>query len=84
LSRELTGWGEYQGADSVLLLCAVTIGQELQKRQGETGRFARAGLSAGQDVLSFKDDGDCPALNGSWLAVALIGNGTEQFGRKAE
>jgi hypothetical protein len=58
--------------------------QALQEGKSEAGRLTRAGLSAGKDVLAGKDVGDCPLLDRGRLAVPLVRDRAQQFGRQAE
>jgi hypothetical protein len=59
-------------------------GQPLQKRQGEAGGLAGAGLRGAEKVASCEDDGNGLGLNRGGLGIALLGNCAEQLGREAE
>src|SRR5512139_2339469 len=72
LGSKLASRCKDQGTDALLPLGSSALTQTLQQRQGKTSSFTRAGLRTGQDVLAFKNDGDCLALNGGWVGVALI------------
>ena len=51
--------------------------QPLQQRQGKSGGLAGAGLRAGENVAPLQNDGDGLAAEWVWLAIALVGHGTE-------
>jgi len=56
----------------------------LQHRQREAGGLAGAGLGGGEQIAAGENDGDGLRLDGRGLGVALLGDGAEQLGRKAE
>jgi hypothetical protein len=60
------------------------LGQALQYGQGEPCRLAGAGLCRREQVASGKNQWNGLSLNGRGRGVTLLGNSTEQFGRKAE
>ena len=62
----------------------LAVREALEDRQHERGGLAGAGLGAGEEVAAGEDDGDRLALDGRGLRVALVGHGTEQFGRQPE
>ncbi len=58
--------------------------QSLQHRQRKAGRFAGAGLGAGQHIAAFEDERNGLLLDRGCLVVTLFFDRTQQFGRKAE
>jgi hypothetical protein len=58
--------------------------ETLQHRQREPGGLAGARLGRGEQVASRENDGNGLRLDGSGLGVALLGDGAEQLGGKAE
>ena len=64
------------GAGSVL--------QALQQGQGEACGLAGARLGGGLQVAAGEDYGDGAGSGPGWARVALFGDRTQQFGRKAE
>jgi hypothetical protein len=58
--------------------------EQLQHRQREAGRLARAGLRRREQVAPGEYYGDGLRLYGGGLRIALLGDRFEQLGRKPE
>ena len=58
--------------------------QVLQQRQAEGGGLAGAGLGAGQQIVAGQHQRDGLLLDRGGGFVALLGQGTQQEGRKAQ
>jgi len=58
--------------------------QALEHRQREARRLAGARLGAGHNVAPVEDGGNRLHLHRRGLGVALLGDGTAQFGQQAE
>ena len=56
----------------------------LQERQGKSSCFTGSGLGATHQILAGKNNGNRLRLNRRWDGVALLGDGLQQFRRKAE
>ena len=87
LDGELTGRRQDQHSDGVPGRREAAVGvpsEALQCRQNERGRLAGSGLGCGKDVASGQDEGNCRALDGRRLRVALSRNCGEKVGREAE
>ena len=65
-------------------LLALGAGEDVQARQREGGRFARAGLGGGDDVAALEDERDGLGLNGGRLGVAEMIDGGKDGVGKAE
>ena len=83
LCGKLARWRENQRAN-LALARAWAIGQTLQHRQGKTGGLAGAGLSAGQQIATFKHGGNGLELDRCGGGVALGFDSTQQFDPQAE
>src|SRR5947208_2608460 len=63
------------------LAAALTARQPLQDRQHECGRLAGAGLRGADEIAARKGQRNRFGLDGSWVRVAFIGDGTHELGR---
>jgi hypothetical protein len=83
LGRELAGGHEDQRAGRVARRrqARIRLGrQELQQRQGEARRLARAGLGAAHDVAASEYGRYRLGLYRSRVLVALVGHRPQQLG----
>jgi hypothetical protein len=58
--------------------------EALQDGEYEAGSLTRAGLRAREHVAAGQHGGNGLRLNGGRRVVALVGHGTQQFGREPE
>ena len=81
LRAKLAGGSQHQRAGGPARAVRLVRGQPLQNGQHEAGRFAGAGLGAGEDIAAGKHGRNRLDLDGGRRIVALIGDSTQQFGQ---
>ena len=85
LGSQFAGRGQDQGARPARAVDRLWRGaQVLQQGQDEGGSLAGTGLGAGQQVVAGQDQRDGLLLDRGGGLVALLGQGTQQEGRKAQ
>ena len=83
LCRQFAGRGQYQCAH--LTTATTVVGQQtLQHRQGETGRFACACLSAAEHILTGQNGRNRLLLDGGWLFVTQLLDGPQNMRRQTQ
>src|SRR5690606_31246551 len=84
LRRELAGRRQDQRADAPLARRPRRGREPLEDRQRERGGLAGAGLRAREEITAFEHVRDRGGLNWRRGAVAAVGDGPNQPGRKTE
>ena len=85
LRGQLTGWGQDQRTHRATALhVRLTRNQRLQQRQGKTCGFAGTGLRARHQISALQYSRNRLLLNGGGFLVALLSNGTQNFGVQSE